>query len=274
VPIKWSPGCNCCETFVCNFCVRVENICSPALPRVTGATVTITAGATTVGTCTTTGMVTGVFFSNHGSGYDPSDPPTVTFSGGGGSGATGVPVLSGGTIASVAITDGGSGYTSVPTVTFTTTTGSGAVATAQVTVQCCIPLPAFGSFTVSASATGYHAATKSVTPSSASFCNTNIQLYPVQDAVYNFHITDLNTALPLAGALVTLNDNFGNSYTCTTNASGNCSISFDTSVGGPPDFQVTATGTVAKAGYTTGTFGPGPGPPGPCSIVTINMSLF
>src|SRR5262249_27098636 len=44
-------------------------------------------------------------------------PPTVVFTGGGGSGATATAVLDGsGAVASVTITNGGSGYTSVPTV--------------------------------------------------------------------------------------------------------------------------------------------------------------
>jgi hypothetical protein len=44
--------------------------------------------------------------------------PTVTFSGGGGTGAAGTAVLAGGTVTSVTVTSGGSGYTTAPTVTF------------------------------------------------------------------------------------------------------------------------------------------------------------
>ncbi len=53
----------------------------------------------------------------NGSGYAAT--PTVTFSGGGGSGASGTAVLTNGSVTSVTINAGGSGYVSTPTVTFT-----------------------------------------------------------------------------------------------------------------------------------------------------------
>jgi hypothetical protein len=51
-----------------------------------------------------------------GGTYSPA--PTVTFSGGGGTGAAGTAVLTNGTVTSVTITAGGSGYTTAPTATF------------------------------------------------------------------------------------------------------------------------------------------------------------
>lgn len=63
------------------------------------------------------GQVTGFIISNQGAGY--TSPPTVTLSGGGGSGAVAVAVLSAtGTVVSVSVVNGGSGYTSSPTVAF------------------------------------------------------------------------------------------------------------------------------------------------------------
>lgn len=63
--------------------------------------------------------------TNGGSGYNPASPPSVTISGGGGTGATGVASVSGaGNVVSVAVTNPGSGFTSAPTVTF----GSGSAA--------------------------------------------------------------------------------------------------------------------------------------------------
>ncbi len=57
--------------------------------------------------------------------------PTVTITGGGGSGATATATLgAGGTIASINLVTPGSGYTSAPTVTITDGPGTGAVATA------------------------------------------------------------------------------------------------------------------------------------------------
>lgn len=57
----------------------------------------------------------------------------VTFSGGSGSGAAGYAVASGGAITAVVVTSRGEGYTSAPSVSFTSTTGgSGATATATI----------------------------------------------------------------------------------------------------------------------------------------------
>lgn len=73
---------------------------------------------------------------NGGSGYDASNPPTVTFVGGGGAGATATVHLktAPGSITSASTNPGkaGSGYTSPPTVTITTPDGSGATFSALV----------------------------------------------------------------------------------------------------------------------------------------------
>jgi|SaaInlLV_10m_DNA_1039704.scaffolds.fasta_scaffold06684_2 hypothetical protein len=69
--------------------------------------------------------------TNGGSGY--STAPTVSFSGGGGSGATAVATINGsGVVDSVLITDPGKNYTSAPTVSFSGGGGSGAAATAYI----------------------------------------------------------------------------------------------------------------------------------------------
>lgn len=73
-----------------------------------------------------------VEITNQGSGYNPASPPSVTFSGGGGSGAAGTALVgNSGKIIGVEITNRGSGYTSAPTVAF----GSG-VAAGTVRVGC------------------------------------------------------------------------------------------------------------------------------------------
>ena len=72
------------------------------------------------------GPVQSVVVQNGGTGYVS---PSVSASGGGGSGATfGSPVLSSGVITSIPVTSGGSGYTSPPTLTITDGSGSGASA--------------------------------------------------------------------------------------------------------------------------------------------------
>lgn len=62
-----------------------------------------------------------------GSGYPDDGTVTISSAGGGGSGATFIPVISGqGTLIAVAITNEGTGYTSAPTLTVNSATGSGA----------------------------------------------------------------------------------------------------------------------------------------------------
>jgi hypothetical protein len=73
--------------------------------------------------------VTQVNMTNNGTGY--TSAPTVSFSGGGGSGAAGTAaVAADGKVYGVYITNYGSGYTSAPTVSFTGGGGSGAAGTA------------------------------------------------------------------------------------------------------------------------------------------------
>lgn len=57
--------------------------------------------------------------------------PTVALTGGGGSGATATAIVDSGTVIGVTITNPGSGYTTAPTVAFTGGAGSGAAGTAQ-----------------------------------------------------------------------------------------------------------------------------------------------
>lgn len=66
--------------------------------------------------------------TNGGSGY--ASAPTVSFSGGGGTGAAATTFLVSGKVDHVTITSFGSGYTSAPTVGFTGGAGTGAAATA------------------------------------------------------------------------------------------------------------------------------------------------
>ncbi len=69
----------------------------------------------TVGSLPTPGPVTGITIGNGAANLGSGT--FVTFSGGGGSGATGTPVITGGVLTGITITNGGSGYTSAPTIT-------------------------------------------------------------------------------------------------------------------------------------------------------------
>jgi hypothetical protein len=75
------------------------------------------------------GKVFLVSMTNNGTGY--TSAPTVTFTGGGGSGASGTAaVAADGKVYGVYIDNFGSGYTSAPTITFSGGGGSGATALA------------------------------------------------------------------------------------------------------------------------------------------------
>lgn len=67
-----------------------------------------------------------VEITNGGSGYNPASPPTVTFTGGGGTSAAGTALVSNsGAVIGVSMTNNGSGYTSAPTVAFSSGSAAG-----------------------------------------------------------------------------------------------------------------------------------------------------
>lgn len=85
----------------------------------------------------TSRYVAGINITSGGSGY--TSAPTVTISGGGGTGATAKANLAGGAVASIVITNPGSGFTSAPTVSFSGGGGAGAAATAVVSTASTSP---------------------------------------------------------------------------------------------------------------------------------------
>ena len=94
-----------------------------------GYSITVTGGLVSAGTQAT--GVTGLAVVSGGSGY--TDAPTVTISGGGGTGATGYALInSNGQVTWVNVVSPGSGYTSTPTVTLSGGGGTGATATATI----------------------------------------------------------------------------------------------------------------------------------------------
>lgn len=74
-----------------------------------------------------------VTVTNGGSGY--TNPPTVTFTGGGGTGASAFATVSNGRVVSVTVTNPGGSYTSAPVVVFTPGIGGGSSATATSIMQ-------------------------------------------------------------------------------------------------------------------------------------------
>ena len=82
----------------------------------TTGTVTLSGGS--VSAITLFGMIRDVNLTTGGTGYNAA--PSVNFTGGAGSGATAVAVLQNGSVTKVIITNAGSNFTSIPTVTFGT----------------------------------------------------------------------------------------------------------------------------------------------------------
>ena len=80
----------------------------------------------------TFGAVTGINITNPGEGYDAASPPVISINNGGGLNATAEVVVDG-SITSISVDNGGSGYTSSPLVSIVGGGGSGAAATAIIT---------------------------------------------------------------------------------------------------------------------------------------------
>lgn len=87
------------------------------------------------------GKVVVVGLSASGTGY--TAPPTVAFSGGGGTGAAAVAHMAGTQVESVVITSHGGGYTTAPSVSFSGGGGTGAAATAGVAAGSLLPMTFF-----------------------------------------------------------------------------------------------------------------------------------
>jgi sugar lactone lactonase YvrE len=100
--------------------------------------------------------VASIAVTNGGSGY--TSVPTVAITGGGGTGATAVAVLSGGAVASVTLASAGTGYITAPSLAITGGGGSGASGTVALTPT------SVASATISAGGSGY-TSPPAVTPS-------------------------------------------------------------------------------------------------------------
>src|SRR6185312_971847 len=85
-------------------------------PNVTAtATSQINAALGTVSSIVLSGGVSALNVIAGGTGYSSTSPPSVTISGGGGTGATATATVVGGAVTGFTITNAGSGYTAAPT---------------------------------------------------------------------------------------------------------------------------------------------------------------
>ncbi|MFY8160334.1 MAG: hypothetical protein ACOVNU_03320, partial [Candidatus Kapaibacteriota bacterium] len=85
------------------------------------------------------GTVSGITVTNGGSGY--TSVPTISFTGGGGTGATATANLTPTSIASLTFGGGGSGYAAAPTISFSGGGGSNAAATTTLYVPFTCQIP-------------------------------------------------------------------------------------------------------------------------------------
>lgn len=90
-------------------------------------------------TIAASGSVELISVTSGGSGY--TSAPTVSITGGGGSGATAVAVLDDDEVVAINVVNHGTGYTSTPTVSLTGGAGTGAAATATVSDESDFVLP-------------------------------------------------------------------------------------------------------------------------------------
>ena len=95
-------------------------------------TFTSTTNATSTGSLEYCNGVTGVVITNSGAGYTDGTR-TLTFTGGGGSGAAANAIISGGQVVKIVMTSAGTGYTSAPTSV--TMSGTGGTTTATFTAN-------------------------------------------------------------------------------------------------------------------------------------------
>jgi len=107
---------------------------APQYLGLTGPTVTISGGSGSGAAATSTVNGSGAVSGITLTAGGTGYAPTATISGGGGSGATAIVIVSYnyGTVTGVTVTSGGLGYTSAPTVTISGDNGSGATATATI----------------------------------------------------------------------------------------------------------------------------------------------
>ncbi|MCY2941886.1 MAG: Ig-like domain repeat protein [Planctomycetota bacterium] len=98
---------------------------------VTSGTVTYFDQGVSIGQVPVAGVLNIITVTNGGTGYTSS--PTVTITGGGGTGATAIATVVNGVVTEIAVTNGGGGYTGTPTVTITGGAGVGAAATPSLT---------------------------------------------------------------------------------------------------------------------------------------------
>ncbi len=111
-------------------------------PTVTIAAPDIAGGTQAVATASLDTGVTSIAVTGAGSGY--TSPPAVSFSGGGGSGAAAIAIISGGAITAIQITNPGTGYSGAPDVAFDSGAATATATVTQYVVSIAVGTPGTG----------------------------------------------------------------------------------------------------------------------------------
>lgn len=186
-----------------------------------------------------------------GSGY--TSAPTVSFSGGGGSGATAQAYISNGAVLGFRMLTLGSGYTSAPTVTLSGGGGTGAAATATVGIPVSSGrrLRVFGSFPMQWTVSGSRPS--QTTPSGTSIttpANSEITWLGIQGGWYAAAFQQSDYILPASDGSVTLQSIAGD---VRLHPSGGGVVRWVT------DAQATGCSTTVGSGPPTGVVSAPPG---------------
>ncbi len=188
------------------------------------------------------GTVTSVNLSTLGSGY--TSAPTVSFTGGGGTGAAGTAVIAGGAVVAIHITNPGTGYSTAPAVSLSGGGGSGATATSVMTGT-------VSSVTFGTAGTGYISAPSVVFTGGAGGNGAAATISPT-GSVTAFAITSGGSGYTSAPS-VAVSAPGGGGTTATGSATVSLGVTTLTVTGAGSGYSTTPTVTIAAPGGTGAT---------------------
>ena len=202
-------------------------------------------GSGAAATLTIGGTVAGITVTAAGSGYTSN--PTVTFSGGGGSGAAATANRTGNTVTSITVTNAGSGYTSAPTVAITGGGGSAATATSALSTGIITAV------TLTSGGSGYLAAPDVIITSTGSGINADIIAIVEDGSVTGFAINNGGSSYVSGTTTIAFNAHSINSTVATSGTAGQFTCGKSAiAVGDLVTITGTRAGTGTITGYTSG----------------------
>ena len=184
----------------------------------------------------TPNQVKSIYLTNGGSGY--ATAPTISFTGGGGSGATATAYVSGGVITRILITNPGTGYTSAPTVVITSASGTGAAATANLSAGKALAGPVTLSLSSNYDGTLYEGIFPITIPSMGQTATNTLTIKPAAGVDATISGSSSTGVIDLYGADYTIIDGSNNGT-----ASRNLTVRNTNTVANVTAIKVTSLGT-------------------------------